>query len=217
MRLKTTNKIAIERGIQEDNTSDILLVGCDSFCECDKTISDFVKHNKICSKGNSFLKLFGLNTKFYYRIEVQNCGILVSYEIGMGYLEKVEDKIYLKRNRPFFYSIDNLPAVPSNDVPVKFILNDHDYIVVSNYTPMTYLELLPDPNCIISSIDSFSPTTVYVNKNSILGRLDKNVESISIPSLLNQIIKYDEVEGKVKFFTGSKWITLVEESDEDTK
>jgi len=214
MKLKTTSKIAIERGIQTSNT-DIELIGCESLCECDKTLHDFVKHNNICSKGNSFLKLFGTNSKFYYRVEVQNCGVLVSYEIGIGYVEKVDGKVLLKRFCPIYYSVDNLPPVLCNEKPFIFKLEKHDVLIVSNYTPTTYLELLPDPNCIISSIESFCPTTVYVNKNSVVGRLNSNVESISIPSLLNQIIKYED--GKVKFYNGSHWINLVEEKDENTK
>lgn len=216
MRLKTTNRIVLEQAIQHSDHS-IELTGCDHLCECDILIENLVKENKICNK-NTFIKAFGLNSKFYYKISHRKNLEYVSCEVGLGHLEKKEGKIYLKRIETLF-AVEDDKIVPTFGYAHTFHCHCHDdgMLIVSTYNPTDLLQLLVDKHCIISSIDKCVASPVYVDKNSVVGRIEDNIQSISIPSLLNQIIKYDEVEGKVKFFTGSKWITLVEASDEDTK
>lgn len=214
MKLKTTKETAFEQGIILEN-KDIELVGCNKLCECDKVIGDFVKYNSICSKKNSFLNVFGLNSKFYYLVEHYRGDTVKSYEVGIGYLEKQGKKTLLKRFRPLYFSLDGSAPAPCVGPPTYFYVNQGEFLVVSNYTPRTYIELLPDPNCIISSVGPYVPQTVYVDENSVVGRFDENVQSIPISLLLNKIIKYEG--DKVKFFNGMRWITLAEEVDEDTK
>lgn len=217
MRLKTTNRIVLEQAIQHSDHS-IELIGCKNLCECDQILENLVKENKICDKKNTFIKAFGLNSKFYYTISHRKDFSYYSHEVGLGYLEKVEDKIYLKRIHTVLV-VENNQIINTYGCGHTFNCHCHEdgMLLISNYNPKDLLQLLVDKHCIISSIDECVASPVYIDKNSLIGRIENNIQSISIPSLLNQIIKYDEVEGKVKFFTGSKWITLVEESHEDTK
>jgi hypothetical protein len=215
MKLKTTNKIVLEQAIQhKDNL--IELVGCKNLCECDIVIDNLVKQNKICDKKNTFAKNFGFNSKFYYKISHRKNLEYLSCEIGLGYLEKKEDRIYLKRISTVL-AIENNQLINTYGSAHNFKCDCHEegMLLISSYNPVDMMHLLIDKNCIISSIEAGVASPVYVNKNSIVGRLNGNVESISIPSLLNQIIKYED--GKVKFYNGSRWINLVEEKDENTK
>jgi hypothetical protein len=215
MKLKISKQIAIEKGIELEN-SDIKLLGCECLCECDKNLSDFIKHNSCCNTKNSFKKIFGFNTKFYYKIEKYDHSNIMDYEVGIGYLEKDNKDIVLKRVQPLFFSKDKAAPCPSFAGCVKFNCEcDHHFVAVSNYFPDNYLQVLPDSNCIIASIDKHIPSPVYVDKNSVVGRLDNDIQSIDISSLLNQIIKYDEATNTVQFFNGQRWIKLVERVDED--
>lgn len=215
MKLKTTNSIVLEQGIQHKNNS-IELVGCKNLCNCDVVLENLVKENKICDKKNTFVKNFGFNSKFYYKISHRKNFEYSSGEIGLGCLEKIDNKIFLKRIQTFI-AIDNGKIYSTHGSCQTFdcTCDDDGILIVSTYNPIEYLAILIDPHCIISSIGEGIASPVYVDKNSVVGRLGENVESISIKSLLNEIIKYED--GKVKFFNGDKWINLVEENNEDTK
>jgi hypothetical protein len=219
MKLKVTNQIAIEKGIQLDN-NDIKLVGCECFCHCDKAkvISGFIEENNCCNKKNSFKKVFGFNTKFYYKIEKVDAAHVVSYEVGIGYLEKNDKDVILKRHQPLFFSSDKgMAPCASFSGCLKFHCEcDHTFLIVSNYFPDNYLQILADPHCVIASIDKHFPSPVHIEKNSVIGRLGDNIQSIDIPSLLNQTIKYDENTNTVQFFNGQRWIKLVEKIDENS-
>lgn len=215
MKLKTTNKIVLEQAIQHKNNK-IELVGCSNLCKCDSVIENIVKQNNICNSKNTFVKVFGLDTKFYYKISHRKNFEYCSCEIGLGHLEKIKDKIYLKR-------ISTILAIEGNETRNTYgsahtfscLCEKDGMLLISNYNPTDFLQLLPDKNCIISSINEFVATPIYVEENSIVGRLEDNVASIPITNLFNQIIKYEG--DKVRFFNGNRWITLAQEIDEDTK
>ena len=219
MKLKVTNQIAIEKGIQLEN-NDIKLIGCECLCDCDdhKIISGFIKEHNCCDKKNSFKKVFGFNHKFYYKIEKFDQSNVASYEVGIGYLEKNDKDIVLKRHQPLFFSTEKgLNPCPSFAGHIKFHCEcDHHLLIVSNYFPDNYLQILADPHCIIASIDKHFPSPVYIDKNSVIGRLQDSIQSINIQSLLNQIIKYDENTNTVQFFNGTRWIKLMEQVDENS-
>lgn len=211
MKLKITNQIAIEKGVELDNT-DIKLLGCECLCECDKNLSDFIKQNSCCSKKNSFKKIFGFDTKFYYKIEKHEHSNVVKYEVGIGYIEKDGKDTILKRIQPLYFSENGQSPCPSFAGCSQFKCDcEHQVVVVSNYFPDNYLQVLPDAHCIIASIDKHLPSPVYVEKNSVIGRLDGDIQSIP----LNQIIKYNEDSGCVEFYNGKRWIKLVEKTDEN--
>ena len=215
MKLKIPTKIAIEKGLELEN-SDIKLLGCDCLCESDKNLSDFIKQNSCCNKNNSFKKVFGFDSKFYYRIEKRDHSNITKYEVGLGYLEKDGKNTILKRIQPLYFVENGKTPVPSFAGCENFKCEcDHNFLVVSNHFPENYLQVLPDAHCIISSIDKHLPSPVYVDKYSVIGRLDGNIVSMPISSLLNQIIKYNEDSGFVEFFNGQRWIKLMEKTDEN--
>lgn len=215
MKLKISNRIAIEKGLELEN-SDIKLLGCDCLCEHDKQLSDFIKYNSCCSKQNSFKKIFGFDTKFYYKIEKHEHSNVVKYEVGIGYIEKDGKDTILKRIQPLYFSENGQAPCPSFAGCSQFKCEcDHQVLVISNYFPDNYLQVLPDAHCIIASIDKHLPSPVYVDKQSVIGRLDGDIQSLPLSTLLNQIIKYDENSGCVEFFNGQRWIKLVEKTDEN--
>lgn len=215
MKLKTTNKLVMEQGIQHKNNL-IELVGCNHLCHCDKEIENIVKENKICNRKNTFVKNFGFKHKFYYKVSHRKNLNFCSCEVALGHLEKIDDKIYIKKLSSV-YVIDNGSTYVPYSEGFSFNCNceEDGILIVTNHNPIELPLLSIDQNSILYSIGEGVSNLVHINKNSVVGRLNNNVESISIPSLLNQIIKYED--GKVKFYNGSRWINLVEEKDEDTK
>jgi len=210
MKLKITNQIAIEKGLELEN-SDIKLLGCDCLCEHDKNLSDFIEQNSCCNKKNTFKRVFGFDSKFYYKIEKHEHSNIVKYEVGLGYIEKDGRNTILKRIQPLYFSERGGSPCPSFAGCTSFNCEcDHNFLVVSNHFPENYLQVLPDAHCVISSIDKHLPSPVYVDKYSVIGRLDGNIVSIPISTLLNQVIKYNEDNGCVEFFNGQRWIKLNE-------
>lgn len=192
MKIKTSNVVAVERGRPVSDNSDIELIGSESLHGCDDSLTLAVQNKLITNKSHCFCKVFGFDCKFYYSISISE-----RYEVGIGYLEKNKKKIFLKRPLPLFYSDNGVDVIPSYNVPRIYASSESEYIIVSSYTPRTYLELLPDPNSIIVSIDSFVPSSLHVDKNSVVARLGGNITSLS----LTDLFKTEEFKEAVKDIT----------------
>lgn len=182
MKLKTSRIQALERGLPTTNTSDIELLGTEALI-VDKDYAQLIEQKEINSSTNSCISLFGINTKFFYSITLV-CEDHGFTERGLGYVFENEGKFFLKRFRPF-YMIDNGVPVPLlKPRPVVCSLND--YVTVSSYVPTTFVEVLTEANSIITSESPHLPTSVVVNKNSVLGRHDGNLESLPLDSLVGE-------------------------------
>lgn len=177
MRLKTSQTIALERGRPDYTSNDIELLGTEALLCVDE-----FKHLNVSSKDNSFLSVFGLDVKFFYSLELKSNEAFV--ERGLGYVEQHDGKFFLKRSRPF-YIIDNGVTLSAKRLR-PIVCSDEECLLVSSYTPTTFIETLTDSNSIITSISPHIPTSVVVGKNSVLGRREENVESIPLTDLLDE-------------------------------
>jgi hypothetical protein len=181
MKLKTSPTLAVERGKPVENSHDIELLGAEALCGCsDQSLHLAIKSKTLTNKSNCFCKVFGFKSKFYYNISLRE-----RYEVGIGYLEKKNKHLFLKRSLPLFYTDNGTDVIPSYNLPRTFYCSDADYLVISSYTPRTYIELLPDANSLITSIDAFVPSSLHVDKNSVVARLDDHIVSLSLEDLFN--------------------------------
>lgn len=189
MKLKTSPIPAVEQGKPVSNSTDIELLGTEVLCDCtDESLKLAIKNKALNNKTNCFCKVFGFNCKFYYSITLNE-----RYEVGIGYLEKQGKKLFLKRSLPLFYTDNGIDVIPSYNLPRTY----YDNVIISSYTPRTYIELLQDANCLITSIDPFVPSSLHVDKNSVVARLDDHIVSLTLEDLFNT----DEFKRAVKDIT----------------
>ena len=146
MKLKTTRIQALEKGLPT-NTSDIELLGTEALI-VDKDYAQLIEQKEISSSTNSFISLFGINTKFFYSITLV-CEDHGFTERGLGYVFENEGKFFLKRFRPF-YMIDNGVPIPLFK-PRPVVCSYNDYVMVSSYVPTTFVEVLTEANSVITS------------------------------------------------------------------
>lgn len=177
MNLKTVTQTAIETGCidQDDN---LYLCGVEGLQQVNEFLSLAVKNNNI-NQNNTFKNVFGFDCKFFYIIEQMQNGEVIRYERGLGNLYENNDKIFLKRN-PMVAGKNSRELCFDKTICTKFQCDNCSQLVVCSSYPPSYIECLVDKNSIITSIESFIPHSFVVEENSLVGRLDGDVKSISL-------------------------------------
>ncbi len=105
-------------------------------------------------------------------------------EVGLGIFKIDDDKYYIERVRPFFY-IDEDNAITTGDDLLSFFadLKSNEHILISSYIPQTIQEVLYYPNTVVSCHRPHVMQAVTLNKFSLLGRLDDDIDSLDISSI----------------------------------
>ena len=185
MKLKTSQSYAIEGASQLEGSFDLKLLGTEYISIIDKTHQAAIEHNQISSATNSFFSVYGLGHKFFYHAQQFRSSKVFRYEVGLGYLENHDGTFVLKRSQPLFFSEYNqeISQVPGNPRPLY--CGPDEFLIVTTYLPRTYIEILTDPNCLISSVAPHTPSLTYVSENSLVGRFGDFIESYPIDQLLS--------------------------------
>lgn len=226
MKLKTSTVQAIERAVPVKDSKDLELLGTESL-SISPDYKRLLDANRISSSQNSFLSLFGIDTKFFYSVKFE-CTQHGFTERGLGYIYENEGKFFLKRFRPF-YIIENNSVIPAHTPRPIVCSEDHnDYITASSYVPSTFTEVLTEPHSIITCEQTHLPTSVVLQENSVLGRNKDGIESIPIENLINDTLQlnprpsaperkgtlyYDENDDCLKYYDGEGWRILVWQQD----
>tara|TARA_Y100001938_G_scaffold147847_1_gene230022 strand:+ start:932 stop:1714 length:783 start_codon:yes stop_codon:yes gene_type:complete len=134
----------------------------------------------------SIRKTFPDDVHFFYTIENfdgkgQETRTLVQAERGLGRVVKQRKRFFLERVT-LIESHDQ-----TSDTPVDedgfFVFPEDEYLVVNSFIPLHYAQTLIFENSVICSSESFTPYPVQIQENSVLGRTDGDVESISSEEL----------------------------------
>lgn len=180
MNLKTSNKLAIESGIQCNKKSDIKLYGLDNLSKVNLSISLAIQNGTI-NNDNLLSTCYDVGDRFFYIAQKLKNNIAVISERGIGYLYKDDDGcVYLKRETHICYYTEGNQTPLMSRGPVDLYTNNDEIVVVSATVPPTYLEALYTSNCVIASSDAFIPKPVVLNEYSLLGRLNDGIESLSL-------------------------------------
>jgi hypothetical protein len=183
MNLKTTEKVAIElASIGQDGTTELL--GIEPLCEVSFPFKCAV-NNKVFTKDNTFIKVFGLDCYFFYSLEQVRKEEIVRYERGIGKLEKVDKRLYLKREIPIAHALANESPQPCTNGCSYFDCSDCDHIVARSSFPITYAECLHSINSLITCNRPFLPSSLIIDENSVVARLKGHLQSLSFEELLN--------------------------------
>jgi hypothetical protein len=183
MKLKTSATQAIEKASSiEPPFLDLVLLGTEQACE----ILPHLKHKKECLQSckHSFSSVFGTDCKFYYSLVKYKNQDVINIEIGIGYLIQEEDRFLLRRVQPIFYKQGNSDFINiTYSVDVFRPQSEDEYLVVFSHNPTTLNELLIDPHCVVTSSETSPLNATQINNNSVLGRLDNDIQSISLDQL----------------------------------
>lgn len=188
MKLKTSNLQAIEHAQASDYpVLDLILCGTESACE----LLEQFKHQreKPTSEQHSFKSIFGLDCKFYYVLNKYKNKEILNIEVGIGYLIEQDDKVLLRRYRPMAFKQPNSNIVPvKNAVDVFRPQAEDEYLIVNSYAPTLLTELLVDPNCVVASSEECPINVIKIENNSVLGRLDGDIQSLSLKDISDKTI-----------------------------
>lgn len=189
MKLKTTTKQAFERAKATDTCVDLVLIGTEQARDLFPLLRQEPK--AYTSETHSFANVFGFDCKFYYRLEKYTTNnLLIDIEIGIGCLIKENDLVILRRLQSIVYRHGEQDFTPIR-MPVDVFRenNPQEYIVAFSHIPTTLSELLVEPHTLVVSTENNPIHTLNIENNSVLARLDKDVESLSLDTLSEKTLE----------------------------
>jgi len=134
----------------------------------------------------SLRKTFDQEVYFFYTIENfdgedQTTRKLLQAERGLARVKKTRGKYYLLRETLLSSHDSSASLQRTEEGFLEFPEEDH--LVVNSYIPQSYAESLCYGNSVICSSEPFTPYPVEIQENSVVGRLDGDVESINSKEL----------------------------------
>lgn len=178
--IQTSPITAIEALTNSSDNQDLELIGNCSLSNISKGLANAVKAGLI-NDDHTFLKVFGPNVNFFYIIECICKEKVQSYERGIGYIYQQDNKTFLKRVLPIVNGKNPSEVIPSYSCGIlPFSCCSNDCTILYSTLPHTFIESLPLDNCVLANHTAFIPQPIQIQENSILGRLDNNLASISL-------------------------------------
>lgn len=186
----------------------------------------------VSSEPLGLLQSIYLNKLFFYFLQqfkisesicIDEC---IQHEKGVGYLEKSNNEIFLRRVTSFEYYDGQVKKIPDNNTFSTFY--EKDYIVLSSCVPENYVDSYILPHSILCSIEPNIPGPVHLEESTLLGRLDGRIQSIDrgeLREIMGPMIipeESEDQEGSIRWnsvkkcfegFNGKKWKKIRWEND----
>lgn len=184
MNLKILNKTIIELASGNQSNYNLTLLGTEAIADYAKDVEYAISTNQIVPSESTFKKNYTEEDKFFYlaqRIDINKGPELT--EVGVGQL--ISGGKEIRRIRPIYYFRNSDKPSPSLNGPLEFFEDrDDKYVIVKNYLPTNIAEMFIQTNSVIvSGNEEYVPKAIEVKKNSILGRKDEEIESITIEEI----------------------------------
>tara|TARA_B100001564_G_scaffold324411_1_gene305142 strand:- start:2049 stop:2831 length:783 start_codon:yes stop_codon:yes gene_type:complete len=187
--LKTTNRLINELGECTPLSRDVKLLGPEKLID---RVSKRLRSS--VPKTETFEAVFGLDNKFFYRIDKVTGDDMktLAYEIGTGHLEKDNDgSMVLVRDTPRVSKLQDQEKLYFNEVHVPAFQDctPEDYLIVSYMQLPDLNGLFVDPNTLLYSDVNACPSVLYIDNNSFITKTpEKGITNVSAQAL-------DEVHG----------------------
>ena len=178
-KLKTTT-VTIAEKCCIGNDKELVLEGCESLGQEYQRSKGF--DPCFTCDCNNFSSNFDVEDKFFYSLEHYRGQESLYTEIGIATI--LNDNI-INRDT-IYYGISKRKGLLPN--PAAYFpedLQDGDYLEVTNYRNTNILDFFVDPYFVITSDSHSCPTPLYLDQDSVLGRYEGDIQSISISSLLS--------------------------------
>lgn len=186
-KLKTTKKLIAEECEVYQNTNLLLLKGCEGLCR------HYEKHRKFnpcfsCS-CNEFSCAFKEDEEFYFKFVHYREQEPFYTEVGLGSIIKSNDLTFLERKKIIFSVVrgEVLPHPSAYTTPT--VDESRDYLEVTPHYITNPFELMQDGNVVVCTDEEATPTQVIIEDNSLLGRLNDSIQSVSINDVFIQILE----------------------------
>jgi hypothetical protein len=142
----------------------------------------------------TFADAFGEDSVIFYEVHKYNLEKIVYVERGLGRLEGN----YFVRDKVVSRGIDTAHFIPSeNPTPKDIPQSSDELIVLLTYYPENYQGALLVPNSVITSSSNLVQLTTLPN-NSLLGRLDGDIEAVTFHELQESAPFVDVVKKVLK-------------------
>lgn len=152
-------------------TGRVFLHGHDMF-ECGDE-----KWDAACNETTCLENVIGFESRFYYQIEEHNNRQLVSWEKGIGYLEKENSLVSLVRETPVRYFNGGEPGYYRPEA--KGIRFKRDSLLkIQSVSPQELREATAAPYSVVATMESQRLTPVHMEEDTLLGRKDDIIQSI---------------------------------------
>ncbi len=138
---------------------------------------------------NDFECVFSEDDKFYYRLEHFSNSSLTMTEIGIGELSGSKKQRYIKRIQPIVRLSDNKGLIHS---PTFYSpdLDENSFLQISTMTSGNLSEILLDPHVIPYTDGEACRSPLYVQTDSLIGRLKGNIQNITIEDIIDLLTSF---------------------------
>ena len=179
MKLKVVNKIVLEKCTFDDaESTNMKLLGSkpveDDLVKYEKYI---INETNQLDPDNTFIKNFGLDTKFYYQLMIFKETHLQHNEVGLGCVVEEDGQAFLHRFIALTAVDHEGNIIHNTGVVTTFLDEEYTHIHVTPYPPQKALQLMIDANT-IPCTNKVGPTSVYMEDESCLGVVDGNLQSV---------------------------------------
>lgn len=175
--LKNSKKVAIQALANHPNTLDLQLVDIQNVALNIDIVKKSIAAGGI-DQSQTFANIFGLDTNFFYVIEQVKDNKVVNYERGIGSVYQQDNDFFLKRKISFVIG-NNAGESYNNPTNTPLFLRCENNVMIYSSVPPTYFECMSVPHAVLTSHDVCLPQPVVLPENSILGRLNGNIQSVS--------------------------------------
>lgn len=187
-KLRTTNATILERCYINDHAK-LTLEGSEKLSE------DYKQHHGfdpcLSCNCNEFHCAFSSEDKFYYRLDhFHDKGKRVASEIGIGTLS--DDKKYIDRLSIITRLSGDGELVPTKSPYIARMHDANEYMQIGTFTSGNLSELFIDPHVVAIGDTGGMASPLYVDKYSILGRMEDQVTNISKSDLWNILCSFSK-------------------------
>lgn len=181
MKLKNTNRLAIELAtclkynklsLHGNSTLDGIIEGV---------------HVGATNIENTFLYIYDVDTQFFYSASVLCKDRCKFTEVGIGHIELDGANPILHRDKFLYHQRGEDTNLATKFDKLECTHLDES-VIVTSYSPKTMHELLYTDNCLITSMEPHTPSVTHIDKNSLLLRLDGDLESVSIDNAVKELL-----------------------------
>jgi hypothetical protein len=166
-----------------DGIDDLVLCGIENLENACIEYSSSVYYKNI-TEDNSIANVVGLgeNNRFFYVLESYENNVIVKYEHGLGYAYQEGNNKYFKRSVQIYSGTSKDNRGLCHVQTSSFFCDPNRVTVLRSTLPEQYFLCFIEDNSVLISAAPFLPTSLHLDNNSLLGRLDGDLVSIPIDS-----------------------------------
>lgn len=222
--LKTTQTQVIESCELIDSSPSIRLLGCQSAAE--NVLKYTTQNLHLSDEVNSFNKNFDDKCCFYYQLWHFDGKNALINEVGVGELRQEDGYSIIDRKYCLYNQTSDTDISPNPAFYKGALEGENQYYQVHHYPINNAMQLFLNENSIPYS-SSNGPLPLIVEPNSLVGRLDGEIQNINITDLLTKqkksvVVKssklpskpakgtlvIDSSDDKLKIYNGKVWRTI---------